>query len=198
MPRSGCSPAAKRCVSRSPSSPAYASTPHSTPRHRPANRTGTADHARKGSGCRRWRHGRTILPPAGRRSRWPIGTAREQERTVEIVSATALWYHAGQSVMVRWVLIRDPHERFATQALLCTDPRVTPEQSIAWFVRRWQMETTFAEVRRHLGVETGVNPISRTGVKVNSRHARSTRLRTRPGAGSPSSNAAASCYTRLR
>jgi hypothetical protein len=69
-------------------------------------------------------------------------------------SATALWYHAGQSVMVRWVLIRDPHERFATQALLCTDPRVTPEQSIAWFVRRWQMETTFAEVRRHLGVET--------------------------------------------
>jgi hypothetical protein len=66
-----------------------------------------------------------------------------------------VWYYSGlPSVSIRWVLIRDPHERFATQALLCTDPRVTPEQSIAWFVRRWQMETTFAEVRRHLGVET--------------------------------------------
>lgn len=78
----------------------------------------------------------------------------EQERTVEIVSETALWYHAGQSVMVRWVLIRDPHERFATQALLCTDLMVTPAQIIAWFVQRWQMETTLAQARRHLGVET--------------------------------------------
>ena len=77
-----------------------------------------------------------------------------QERTVEIVSETALWYHAGESVLVRWVLIRDPQERFATQALLCTDRTVAPEQIIAWFVRRWQMETTFEEVRRHLGVET--------------------------------------------
>ena len=76
-------------------------------------------------------------------------------RTVGIVSETALWYHTGlPSVSIRWVLIRDPQEHFATQALLCTDPRVTPEQIIAWFVRRWQMETTFAEVRRHLGVET--------------------------------------------
>ena len=39
-------------------------------------------------------------------------------------------------------------------AMLCTDPTIVPEQIIAWFVRRWQMETTFAEVRRHLGVET--------------------------------------------
>jgi hypothetical protein len=78
----------------------------------------------------------------------------EWERTVEIVSQTALWYHAGQSVMVRWVLIHDPAERFATQALLCTDLTVAPAQIVAWFVRRWQMETTFEEARRHLGVET--------------------------------------------
>ncbi len=44
--------------------------------------------------------------------------------------------------------------RFATQALLCTDLSVTPEQIIAWFVRRWQMEATVGEVRRHLGIET--------------------------------------------
>ncbi|HEX2185455.1 MAG TPA: transposase, partial [Chloroflexota bacterium] len=41
-------------------------------------------------------------------------------RSVEIVSDTAVWYHAGlPPVPVRWVLIRDPHGRFDTQALLC-------------------------------------------------------------------------------
>lgn len=79
----------------------------------------------------------------------------QRERTVAIVSETAVWYHTGlPPVPIRWLLIRDPHGRFATQALLCTDLTVPPEQIIAWFVRRWQRETTFEEVRRHLGVET--------------------------------------------
>lgn len=77
------------------------------------------------------------------------------ERTVELASQTALWYHTGlPPVPIRWVLIRDPKERCATQALLCTDLAATPAQIVAWFVMRWQMEVTFAEVRRHLGVET--------------------------------------------
>ena len=77
------------------------------------------------------------------------------ERTVEVVSATAVWYHSGlPPVPVRWVLIRDPQGRFATQALLCTDLTSTPVQILAWFVQRWQLEVTFAEARRHLGLET--------------------------------------------
>ena len=77
------------------------------------------------------------------------------ERTVEVVSATAVWYHSGlPPVPLRWVLIRDPHGRFATQALLCTDPAVTPDQILAWFIQRWQLEVTFEEARRHLGLET--------------------------------------------
>ncbi len=76
-------------------------------------------------------------------------------RTIELTDETAVWYHSGlPPVPIRWVLIRDPHGKFATQALLCTDLTVTPAQIIAWFVRRWQMETTFEEARRHLGVET--------------------------------------------
>jgi hypothetical protein len=76
-------------------------------------------------------------------------------RTVEVVSATAVWYHGGLPVVpLRWGLIRDPAGTFATQALLCTDPAVPPEQILAWFVQRWQLEVTFEEVRRHLGVET--------------------------------------------
>ena len=55
---------------------------------------------------------------------------------------------------LRWVLIRDPHGHFATQALLCTDLAVAPAQILAWFVQRWQLEVTFEEARRHLGLET--------------------------------------------
>ncbi|MCL4545315.1 MAG: hypothetical protein M1118_12075 [Chloroflexi bacterium] len=58
------------------------------------------------------------------------------------------------SVPLRWVLIRDPQGAFATQALLCTDLDATPEQILTWFVLRWQLEVTWEEARRHLGVET--------------------------------------------
>ncbi len=77
------------------------------------------------------------------------------ERSVELASGTAVWYHSGlPPVPIRWVLIRDPQGQFAPQALLCTDLTVEPAQVLAWFVLRWQLEVTFEEVRRHLGVET--------------------------------------------
>ena len=82
---------------------------------------------------------------------WYGGT----QRMVEIVSNTAVCYSTGLPVVpLRWVLIRDPQEEFDTQALLCTDPDVTSERIISWFVRRWQMETTFQEARQRLGFET--------------------------------------------
>jgi hypothetical protein len=52
------------------------------------------------------------------------------------------------------VIVRDPLNRFKTQALLCTDLSATPQQVVNWFVRRWQLEVTHREVREHLGVET--------------------------------------------
>jgi hypothetical protein len=74
---------------------------------------------------------------------------------VEIVSDSAIWYSTGlPAVPLRWVLIRDPQGEFKTQALLCTDLATEPERIISWFVRRWQMEATFQEVRQHLGFET--------------------------------------------
>ncbi len=76
-------------------------------------------------------------------------------RKVEIVSATAVWYHNGMPPLpIRWVLIRDPKGRFKPQALLCTDLTVKPEQILKWFILRWRVEVTFHEVRTHLGVET--------------------------------------------
>jgi hypothetical protein len=77
------------------------------------------------------------------------------ERRVQITANTAVWYHSGKPVVpIRWVLIRDPERRFVPQAWLATKFRLTPVQLLTSFVRRWQMEATFAEARAHLGVET--------------------------------------------
>jgi len=74
---------------------------------------------------------------------------------VDVATGTAIWYHAGQpTVDLRWVLLRDPAGQFEPQALLSTDPTVSPAQIITWFVARWPLEVTFHEVRAHLGVET--------------------------------------------
>lgn len=79
----------------------------------------------------------------------------EVNRTIEIASATAVWFHNGMPpVAVRWVLIRDPNNRFKTQALLCTNLKTEATAIIHWFVQRWRLEVTFEEVRAHLGVET--------------------------------------------
>jgi hypothetical protein len=84
-------------------------------------------------------------------ARWYGASARE----VEIATGTCLWYHAGlAAVPIRWVLVRDPEEKFDSQAFLSTNLDVAPQQILAWFVRRWTVEVTFEEGRAHLGVET--------------------------------------------
>jgi hypothetical protein len=76
------------------------------------------------------------------------------ERLVEIVSGTAIWHHPGRLVPIRYVLVRDVAGELKPQAFLCTDLDADPLDILRWFVRRWSIEVTFAEVRRHLGVET--------------------------------------------
>ena len=79
----------------------------------------------------------------------------ETERQVEITTGLAVWYHTGLPVVaIRWVLVRDPLGKFKTQALLCTNSKYQARQILEWFVRRWQVEVTFEEVRRHLGFKT--------------------------------------------
>jgi hypothetical protein len=77
------------------------------------------------------------------------------ERQMEVVSASAVWFHTGKAaVPIRWVLIPDPLHAYDPIALLSTDLTTDPLSIVTWFVQRWQLEVTFEEVRRHLGVET--------------------------------------------
>jgi hypothetical protein len=74
---------------------------------------------------------------------------------LDLVTGVAVWHRASVGrVPLRWVLVRDPAARFAAQAVLCTDPTRAPTEILQYYARRWTVEVTFAEARRHLGVES--------------------------------------------
>lgn len=75
-----------------------------------------------------------------------------QPQTVDYCTGAALWYHTGKKpVAIRWVLVRLNSK---LTGLVSNDPALTAPAMIEYFVRRWSIETTFALVRGHLGVET--------------------------------------------
>lgn len=79
----------------------------------------------------------------------------EQNKIMAITSGTAHWYHPGKPVVpLRWVIVRDPEGKLEPRAIQSTDPELDLVQIVQHFVKRWQVEVTFEEVRAHLGVET--------------------------------------------
>jgi hypothetical protein len=78
-----------------------------------------------------------------------------QRCALDYVSGIAVWYSNGlPPALIRWVLVRDPSGERDAQAFLCTDLELEPTAILGRFVFRWRIETTFQEVREHLGVET--------------------------------------------
>jgi len=77
------------------------------------------------------------------------------ERELEIATGTAVWFHGGLPIVpIRWVLVRDPEGRLDPKAFLSTDLKLDAITILRYFVRRWQIEVTFEEARRHLGRES--------------------------------------------
>jgi len=97
---------------------------------------------------------RLAHPKTAWRRVWVDGWYGGDERLIEFVSGTAIWHHPGKHVPIRYVLVRDVAGLLKPQAFLCTDLEADPLEIVRWFVRRWSTEVTFAEARRHLGMET--------------------------------------------
>lgn len=80
--------------------------------------------------------------------KWYGGINKE----VSILTGTCLWYSTGiRPVPMKWVLIKT---KSGIAVLFSTNLNHTPEYIIETFVERWQLESTFEECRRHLGIET--------------------------------------------
>jgi hypothetical protein len=76
------------------------------------------------------------------------------DRAVDVATGTALWNSHGITLPVRRVLTRDPAGCAETRAFVCSDPQRTAAEILTWYAMRWAVEVTFAETRRHLGIET--------------------------------------------
>lgn len=79
----------------------------------------------------------------------------KSNQVMQVATGTALWYKSNDPLVpLRWVLIKDPTGGIDPVALLCTDQELDSQSIINYFIRRWTVEVTFEEVRRHLGVES--------------------------------------------
>src|SRR5215212_6972353 len=120
----------------------------------PPRRPGTRGRLRV-SGARQPTLAERLADPTTRWRRVTVaGWYGRTERQVDLISGTALWCHPGKRVPIRWLLVRDVAGEFEAKGFLSTDQDADPLEILRWFVRRWSIEVTFAEVRRHLGVET--------------------------------------------
>jgi hypothetical protein len=76
-------------------------------------------------------------------------------RDVELVSGTAHWYKGGAGLVeVRWVFVRDLTGTHRDEYFYTTDLSMTPPEVVEKYAERWNIETTFAEMRSYLGLET--------------------------------------------
>lgn len=81
---------------------------------------------------------------------WYGGTRRQ----VEWISGTGYWYKGGKGLVpIRWVFVHDLDGTHRDEYFYTTDTTLHPEQIITYFTARWPIETTFQEMRRHLGFE---------------------------------------------
>lgn len=79
----------------------------------------------------------------------------QKDKKMDIASGTSIWYRGGKpAIPLRWVLLRDPEGKLDTMVIQSTDMDLEPATIVRHFVKRWQVEVTFEEVRAHLGVET--------------------------------------------
>jgi hypothetical protein len=90
-----------------------------------------------------------------RRAKAKVSWYGGQDRRVELVSNTAGWYKSGDGLIpIRWVFTHDIQGTHRDDYFYSTDPDLNPTQIVSWFTARWAIETTFQEVRAHLGFET--------------------------------------------
>lgn len=76
-------------------------------------------------------------------------------RRVAHTSGVGGWYKAGAGLVpIRWVFVRDQTGTHRDEYFFTTDSALTPESVIDHYTSRWNIETTFQELRDYLGLET--------------------------------------------
>src|SRR3954453_5320095 len=76
-------------------------------------------------------------------------------RRVGLLSRTGHWYKSGAGLVpIRWVFVRDRDGTHRDEFFFTTDPALDPVTIVEIYAARWNLETTFQELRAWLGLET--------------------------------------------
>src|SRR3954454_13540643 len=76
-------------------------------------------------------------------------------RRVGLKSDTGQWYKSGAGLVpIRWVFVRDRDGTHRDEFFFTTDPGLDPVAIVETYTARWNLETTFQELRSLLGLET--------------------------------------------
>jgi hypothetical protein len=77
------------------------------------------------------------------------------QRRVQLTGSIGHWYKGGKGLVpIRWVFVRDVQGTHRDEYFYTTDTSLSLTQLVSWFTARWSIETTFQEMRTHLGFET--------------------------------------------
>lgn len=104
---------------------------------------------------------------AQRRQRLNVAWYGGGRRDVAVVTGTGQWYRSGAGlVAVRWVWVHDCTGTHRDEYFFTTAVAWTAAQVIETYTGRWNIETTFAEMRCCLGLETTRGWIRKTVLRV--------------------------------
>lgn len=96
-----------------------------------------------------------VVATTAQRIRWNVAWYGGGRRAVEGVSGVGHWYKAGEGLgPVRWVYVHDLTGTHRDEYLYSTDVSLTAQEIIERYTERWNIETTFEDLRAYLGLET--------------------------------------------
>lgn len=90
-----------------------------------------------------------------RRTRLDVAWYGGGRRDVAVVRGTGQWYKSGHGlVAVSWVYVHDLTGTHRDSYFMTTDVAMSAAEVIETYTGRWNLETTFQEMRSYLGLET--------------------------------------------
>ena len=76
------------------------------------------------------------------------------QRDIAVVTATGHWYKSGAGLVpVRWVYVHDRTGTHRDEYFFSTDVDLSAQEIVEAYTRRWNLETTFQEMRSYLKLE---------------------------------------------
>jgi DDE superfamily endonuclease len=96
-----------------------------------------------------------VVAQAPRRQRLTVAWYGGGRRVVEVVTGAGQWYRSGAGLVpLRWVFVHDRTGTHRDEYFFTTAVGWTAAQLVEAYTRRWNIETTFEEMRSCCGLET--------------------------------------------